>query len=572
MSAAPEPMLNVLRIRNLALVADLTLEFRPGFNAITGETGAGKSILIGALNLLLGGRADRTLLRAGTEACTVEAVLDVRRLGPRLSDFLAENGLEAMEDAQLLLKRTFTAAGANRQFVNGSPASLQTLSALGEWLVDIHGPHDHQSLFRPARQLALLDAHANLGSLVTAFTEVLDRRNRLEADKAALIVDDAAYARQLELLRHQVSEITAANLRPGEEEDLEREHGRARNAARLLEVSQEALHLLAEGDDALVVRAGQVGRLLHELERLDPSGPPFGTLHAAAIESWRDLQVALAGYAERVDLDPSRLQELEERVNLLQSLRRKYGATAADILAFGQEAQAKLAQWEGREAELHRLQAEIEAASAELQRRGAALTAARQRALPRLSRAVSAELRDLGFARAEFAAELRPLETPLRSGVDQVEFLFAPNPGEPRRPLRAIASSGEIARVMLAIKTVLAAEDDIPVLVFDEVDANVGGETAHAVGAKMREIGRGRQAMGITHLAPVAAAGDAHFVVTKVTRDGRTLTEIRPVEGRERVAELARMLGGGTAAQRHAEALLAERRSARSGDGPAAHG
>ncbi|MBX3744777.1 MAG: DNA repair protein RecN [Verrucomicrobiae bacterium] len=549
-------MLTTLRIRNLALVADLTLEWRSGFNAITGETGAGKSILIGALQLLLGERADRTLLRAGADSCTVEAVLEVRGLRAPLGSFLEENGIEPVEDGQLLLKRTFTAAGGNRQFVNGSPTSLPVLVRLGEWLIDIHGSHDHQSLFQPARQLELLDAHAGLAGARGDFAALWDEREAVRGKIRELVVDEAAYARQLDLLRHQVQEIREAELGPGDGEELEREHDRVRNAARLGELAQGALALVDDGDDSLVTRGGQLGRLVQELARIDPGASGLAERQGLAMETLQELRSGLADYLERIDLDPLRVRAIEERLDRVQGLRRKYGATIEAVLEFGERAREELERLEGRDEELARLRAGTERLDAALRRSGQALTRARLAAIPKLSKAVARELRDLGFRRSEFTVERRGLEAPQRSGFDAVEFQLAPNPGEPMRPLRAIASSGELARVMLALKTVLAAQDDVPVLIFDEVDANVGGETAHAVGRKMRQLGRQRQVLCITHLAPVAAACDAHFVVSKSDRGGRTVTEIRTVEGEDRIGEVARMLGGDAAARRHAAALV----------------
>jgi len=556
-------MLTTLRIKNLALVADLTLELQPGYNAITGETGAGKSILIGALSLVLGERADRTLIRNGSDGCTVEAAFDVPRLRAPIKEFLDHNGLEPCDGHQLLLKRAFTTAGANRQFVNGSPTTLNVLAALGELLVDIHGPHDHQSLLHSARQLAILDAFGGLDPLRERFANLLRRRAALESEKTALIVDEKTYAQQLDLLRHQTGEIAAARLRPDEEAELERQHRLARNAARLLELAQTSLRQLHDDDNSLAVQAGALGRTLQDLKRIDPEAVCLLSLHEQAVSFLRDLQSDLSRYAERLDSDPARLQALEERLNLLQSLRRKYGATVAEVIEFGERAREKLENLEHRDAELDRLNAELGKLKGQLDTIGEELSAQRRKVVPKLSKAVARQLADLGFNQSHFdvtTAEVSNLESPIpTSGFDQVEFQFAPNPGEPPRPLRAIASSGELARVMLALKTVLAAQDDIPVLVFDEVDANVGGETARAVGDKMRRLGEQRQVLCVTHLAPVAACASSHYLVTKGTKLFRTVTTIRPLGKEERVTELARMLGGQSeVARRHAEALLNE--------------
>jgi DNA repair protein RecN (Recombination protein N) len=553
-------MLTTLRIKNLALVADLTLELQPGYNAITGETGAGKSILIGALNLALGQRADRTLIRAGAEICAVEAVFDVARSRVPLKSFLDENGLEPCEENQLVIKRTFTAAGTNKQFVNGSPTTLATLATLGEWLVDMHGPHEHQSLLQPAKQLAILDAFGKLESRREEFATQLRERTRVEAEKAALIVDEKTYAQQLDLLRFQVREIEGAKLQPGEDEQVDAEYQRASNAASLLELTQSAISLLSEDDSAVLTQTGALGRVLHDLQRVDSSAQSLVAAHELSVASLRELQGELSRYADAVELDPARLGELEERLNLLQSLKRKYGSTLDDVIAFGAEAKHKLQSLEQRDVELVRLNAALQKLDRELQRVGQQLSAERKKLIPKLGKAIAKELGALGFSQSLFDVALTTDAQPSTlnaSGFDTIEFQFAPNPGEPARPLRAIASSGEMARVMLALKTVLASEDEVPVLVFDEVDANVGGETANAVGEKMKQIALTHQVLCITHLAPVAAHADAHFVVTKQLREGRTISEIELLNKSARVDELARMLGGtGHAARKHAEALL----------------
>ncbi|MGC9944092.1 MAG: DNA repair protein RecN [Verrucomicrobiota bacterium] len=572
-------MLTTLRIKNLALVSDLTLELQPGCNAVTGETGAGKSIIIGALNLMLGERADRTLIRSGEDSCSVEAVFDVTnlKLRERLQFFLDDNGLEPCGEDQLVLKRTFTNAGANRQFINGSPTTLSILASIGEWLVDMHGPHDHQSLLHPAKQLAILDAFGGLAQERESFGDLVRRRLELETEKAALVVDEKAYFQQLDLLRFQVQEISAAHLQPGEDEILGQEFQRASNAAKLLQLSQAALDALGESDDSLLTQSGAVGRLLAELNRVDAGAASLVEIHGRATEALRELQAELSRYADKVDIDPARLAELEERLNLLHSLKRKYGGSLAEIIEAGSLAREKLRSLESRDGELARLNALLEKIGLEIVTAGKKLSAARKKVIPPLAKAVSKQLGDLGFKQSQFDVALTAVQvgeevTSLQSkenrgltsapaikqsGFDDIEFQFAPNPGEPARPLRAIASSGEMARVMLALKTVLAAEDEIPVLVFDEVDANVGGETANAVGEKMKQIAAKRQVLCITHLPQVAATADAHYVVSKQLKNGRTISGIHLLDAQERITELARMLGGQTeAARKHAMALV----------------
>ncbi len=559
-------MLTTLRIKNLALVADLTLDLQPGYNAITGETGAGKSIIIGALNLVLGERADRTLIRSGSDSCSVEAVLDVTRLRAPLKSFLEENGLEPCEENQLVLKRTFTATGTNRQFINGSPTTLGVLTAIGGWLVDIHGPHDHQSLLHASRQLAILDAFGNLDAQREAFGALVRRRAALEVEKSALIIDERTYAQQLDLLRFQVNEITSAQLRAEEEAQVQQDYQRASNAAKLLELGQTALGLLSENESSLLTQAGLLGRTLQELQRIDPGAGELLSEHEQALINLRELQSDLSHYADKIDIDPARLQELEERLNLIQSLKRKYGSSLTEVISFGETARQKLRQLEERDAELSRINAELKNLESELWHAGQQLSQQRRKVIPQLGKAVAKQLKDLGFAQSHFdvsitspdrSSFLSPNSQFSSSGIDVIEFQFAPNLGEPPRPLRAIASSGEMARVMLALKTVLAQVDEIPVLVFDEVDANVGGETAAAVGEKMQQIAKQRQVLCITHLAPVAAHAAAHYVVTKQLKDGRTISEITLLNKKDRVTELARMLGGQSdAARRHAGELL----------------
>ena len=548
-------VLSLLRIKNLALVEDLEWDLQPGFTAITGETGAGKSIIIGALKLLLGERADKTLIRTGAEACTVEAIFagdDFSQLNRRLE----ESGVEPGE-GELLVKRSFSLGGSNRQFVNGSPATLALLKTIGDELVDLHGPHDHQSLLAPERQLVLLDGFAHAGSALEQYQECFRRLQSLVAEEESLRTAEAAREQELDLLRHQAGEISAAQLQPNEEEEIVSRYKLASNSRRLIELATAVSRQLSEKDAAVLDQLAETQRLLRELEKIDPGLTETGAAHAAAVVELTEVARTLDRYAERLDVDPEQLAQLEERVTLLETLKRKYGGSIAEVIAFGERASERLRKIEGREAELERLAGEIKTVNAALARTGAALRKARSTAAPKLAKSVRQNLADLGFRQSEFEVKIVPNDEPRLSGTESVELVFSPNPGEPLKPLRLIASSGEISRLMLAVKSALAAQDAVPLLVFDEIDANVGGEIANAVGARMRTLAEKHQVLCITHLPQVAAAAATHFVVTKEVVQGRTFSGLREVKGKARQEEIARMLGGRSAsALQHAAALL----------------
>jgi len=546
----------LLRIKNLALVEDLEWELKPGFTAITGETGAGKSIIIGALKLLLGERADKSLIRTGAEACTVEAVFAGENFC-KLNRRLEESGVEAGE-GELLVKRSFSLGGSNRQFVNGSPVTLTLLKVIGDELVDLHGPHDHQSLLSPERQLALLDGFAHAEAAVAEYRECFRSLQDLVAEEESLRRAEMARAQELDLLRHQVNEISAARLQPNEEQEIVTRYKLASNSRRLIELATAISRQLGESDSAVLDQLAETQRLLRELEKIDPGLTETAASHAAAVVELAEVARSLDRYAERLDLDPEQLAQLEQRVTLLETLKRKYGATIGEVIAFGERASDQLRKIEGRDAELERLAGEIKTARAALTRAGTALRKARTATAPKLAQSVRRNLRDLGFRQSEFEAKIMPNGEPRLDGTESVELLFSPNPGEPLKPLRLIASSGEISRLMLAVKSSLAMQDAIPLLVFDEIDANVGGEIARAVGAKMRALAEKHQVLCITHLPQVAAAAANHFIVTKEVVQGRTFSGLREVEGKTRQEEIARMLGGQSdSALQHAASLLA---------------
>jgi DNA repair protein RecN (Recombination protein N) len=555
-------VLNLLRIKNLALVEKLEWQMSPGFIVVTGETGAGKSIIIGALQLVLGERADKSVIRTGVDNCAVEAVFTGEGL-QKLNGQLAEAGVEPCE-GDLIIKRTLSVAGNNRQFINNSPTTLSILKALGDELVDLHGPHDHQSLLSPDKQLALLDSFAHAEDLLAEYRKHFARLQSLITEHATLNTAETAREQELDLLRHQINEITSAKLVAGEEQEIESRYKLASNSKRLIELAAGVSQRLAEADDSILSQLAETQRLLRELEKIDNSISQFVAGHETAVVELSEIARSLANYAEKLDLDPTQLAALEQRVSLFETLKRKYGSSIAEVIAFGERAAERMQKIEGRDAELERLAAEIEKARASLNRSGEALRKLRVKAAPKLSEMIRKNLVDLGFRQSEFEAKLTPLDEPRPTGFDSVELLFSPNPGEPLKPLRAIASSGEISRLMLAIKSALAAQDAIPLLVFDEIDANVGGEIAHAVGAKMQTLAKEHQVICITHLPQVAAAASTHFVVTKEVVRGRTHSQLQEVTGKARREEIARMLGGKSeSALKLAASLLEERSTTR---------
>jgi DNA repair protein RecN (Recombination protein N) len=535
-------VLNLLRIKNLALVEELEWQIAPGFTAITGETGAGKSIIIGALQLLLGERADKSLIRTGADTCTAEAIFTGKEL-QKLNPQLVEAGIEPSAD-DLIVKRTLSAAGNNRQFINGSPTTLSILKNIGDALVDLHGPHDHQSLLSPDKQLDLLDSFARAEEQLEEYRKHFRQLQTLTAEHAALNTAETAREQELDLLRHQITEINSANLIAGEEEEIEQRYKLTSNSKRLIELASAAANKLSEADESVLSQLAETQRLLRELEKIDISTAQLASEHAAAVVQLSEIARSLSDYAEKLDLDPEQLAALEERVSLFETLKRKYGGSIGEVIEFGLRAAERMQKIEGRDAELERLTKEIDKVRAQMNRAGDALRKLRAKAAPKLSDTIRKNLVDLGFRQSEFEAKLAQLDEPHVSGFDSVELVFSPNPGEPLKPLRTIASSGEISRLMLAIKSALAAHDAIPLLVFDEIDTNVGGEIAHAVGAKMQTLGRDHQLICITHLAPVAASASSHFVVTKDVVRGRTYSNLQEVTGKPRREEIARMLGG----------------------------
>ena len=550
-------MLSLLKIQNLALVDDLTWELGDGLVGVTGETGAGKSIIVGALKLILGERADRGLIRTGSDSCVVEAVFDLTETAA-VDAILTSQGLDPLDGESLIIRRVIGASGGNKQFINGSPVVSAVLKQLGEHLVDLHGPHDHQTLNSRERQLELLDAYAASEELLGRYQKAHAAWQDLVRQHEELSTSERASEQEMDMLRFQIKDIDAANLKVGEEEEVEARHRIAANSARLVELGNGVVDRLSEDSGSILGSLREVGRLLHDLEKYDPKlKESFQDFESAQI-TLREIEDTVREYLEEIEVEPAELARLDERIHAIQMLKRKYGGTVAAILDFKAQAEAKLAKIENRGDELEKLQALMKTARAEVDRLGRQLSEKREKAAPQLAKEISSHLADLGFKRAVFEVQLAPRPAPSRDGLEEVDFLFAPNPGEPMKPLRLTASSGEMSRVLLAVKSALAKQDAIPLMVFDEIDANVGGTIAEAVGRKMATLAQEHQVIAITHMPQLASLARSQFVVAKEFDEHRTRSTLREVKQQERVDELARMLGGSTdSARKHAESLLA---------------
>ena len=553
-------MLRTLVIKNLALIAAQDVEFADGLNIITGETGAGKSILIGAVELLLGERADKSQIRTGASSCELHVILDIPAAANVLATvdaILDEAGAPACEDGQLIGRRKLTAS-SSRSFVNSVPVGLQLLRQLGEHLVDLHGAYDNQSLLRPASQLEALDTFAANEDALDGYRRAWDKLQALQAELDAA-ADETPSQELLDFLRFQLDEIDKAELREGEDDELSQRHAAAAHVQTVQETLAAAAAALDEDDGAAVERAAAVRRDLIDLARVD--GEPerrWGETLDTCISQLQEIAVELAEYAAGAELDPQEFAMLEDRLGLVNRLKRKYGGSIESALAHADDCRERLNKLEHYDDFRAEMQRKIDAAAKTVQTAAGKLRRRRAAAADKLAPAVTDKLKLLGFPDCDFRVRLEPCD-PGRRGADDIDFYFAPNPGEGSRPLREIASSGEISRVMLALKTILADADRIPLLIFDEVDANVGGKVANKVGDELRELSRRHQVICITHQPQVAARADRHFRVAKQTEGGRTTATIDVLEGKAREHELIRMLGGDPGDKtvaRHARELL----------------
>lgn len=558
-------MLTDLSIRNFVLIEGATLRFRPGLNVLTGETGAGKSIVMDALAMVLGERASSDLIRTGKDQATVEAVFELDRDSAtfrKLSEFMEESGLEM--DDPLILKRTLSRNGKSRSYVNNSSTTLSTLNEVGQILVDLHGQHEHQTLLDPKTYIGILDAfgglEADAGNLCTTYDRWKENREKYQS----LLDQDRERNRLVDQYKFQVGEIEEAQLKAGEEDELASERRRLKNFESLNGHCAAILGLLdGQEDEALSVLSavGQLQSRLEEMAEQDPdltSARGFAESAAFALE---DLARSVRQYHEGLEDEPGRLDEIESRLHLIQSLKKKYGATIGDILAFLQTSKEELGRLENFEGERAALEKELHSLTHSLGKQATELSRKRRKVAKQLSGEITLELRQLGMETARFESEVTLIdpaqnpnilrmnypmddESPItRNGWDQVHFRISTNPGEPLKSLKQVASGGEISRVMLAIKAVLAKVDHVDVLVFDEIDSGIGGKTAHVVGGKIKSLSGERQVLCITHLAPIASKADHHLRIEKESNGQTTYVHITPLDEQSRPEEIARMMG-----------------------------
>lgn len=533
-------MLTDLFIKNFAIIDNLHVSFGPGLNILTGETGAGKSIIIGAIELILGGRATADIIRTGADEAVVEALFDLSGQDAIMAA-LAETGVDG--NGELLVKRVIGRSGKNRVYLNGGLSTIAMLSETARLLVNIYGQHESQTLLRPENHLALLDGFAGLGGLRAEVSALFEEYRRTRAEIKRLEEGEREAARRMDLLAFQSTEIGAAELRPGEEDELVRERQLLSHAEKLFQSSQWAFETLYGGEQTILGLLNDVRTRIADIALIDDTlGTLAENLQSMCIQL-EDAGLSLRDYAGKVEADPRRLQELNDRIDLLHRLKKKYAPTVEEVILFKEQVDRELEMLTNSEQTRRDLDKTLSEAENMLNERAKELTSKRHEAALAMKCAMEKELHELAMKNARFDVSLETLSEPRTSGMDKVEFLFSSNPGEAPKPLSRIASGGELSRLMLAMKQV-HPESDVPTLIFDEVDSGIGGAVSALVGKKLKKVCRRQQVLCITHLPQVAAFADHHFKVEKKVGEGRTSTQVASLGGDQRVFEMARMLGG----------------------------
>ena len=539
-------MLRELRIQNFAIIDRLEIQFHEQLNVLTGETGSGKSILVDAVDLLLGGRASSEEIRTGCDEAVLEAAFQISADG-LIAEQLNEMDLPVEKGEDLIIRRVLNRAGKSRAQINGRLVTLGQLQRMGNLLVDIHGQHEHQSLLKPEQQLYLLDAFGKLLPLREDYHRHYLAFQAVRDELAELTSRERDRFQREDLLKFQVQEIGSAQLSPGEDARLEQERNILSNAERLAVLADDAYQCLYNADGAIVGQLARVESFLIELVRTDDRMKDLAETCSGAAAQLQDLAGRLRDYKEGIEYDPKRLEQIEDRLHLIASLKKKYAPAVEEILVFHQKAQDDLAVLSGRDERLKTLQAALEEGRLKCADLAKRLTKERMRTARSLEKKVESELAQLKMGRTTFEIRIESrdgIDDFGPSGADAIEFVIAPNPGEAPKPLARIASGGELSRIMLSLKSILAAVDRVPTLIFDEVDAGIGGGVAEVVGQRLKDLARHRQVLCVTHLAQIASQAATHFTVEKGLSDGRTVTQVKKLAKEARVEEIARMLGG----------------------------
>ncbi|MFL5615825.1 MAG: DNA repair protein RecN [Gemmatimonadaceae bacterium] len=550
-------MLTELRIKNFAIIESLSLPLARGFNVLSGETGAGKSIIVGALGLLLGERASVDLIRTGAERASVEGVFDISERA-EIAQLLDERGIDA-DEPLVVLKREIAAAGRTRAWVNGSAVSASLLAEIGRHLVNLHGQHEAQTLLDPESQRRILDVFAGAAEVAGQTRAAYDDLSAARREIADLVRRKADAERRADYLRHVAKEIEEAKLTEGEDTRLEDEARRLENAEELRALATGIATAIDGEEEAVLTMLGGVERHLSSIQRIDPTLVRLQELYDGAYYNLEALARELEEYEGSIDLDPSRLTEVRARRDLLFRITKKYGGSLADVIDTGRRTREELELVDSAGLDLRQLEARERESRARLEERAAALTELRQAASRRLAANVDEVLPDLGMPDGHFSARLAPLAEVGPNGAEDVEFRVSLNVGHEERALSRVASGGELSRVMLALKTILARLDRVPTLVFDEVDAGIGGRVGLMVGETMRRVAAHHQVFAITHLPQIAARAHHHILVAKGARGGVTTADVTVVTGVDRISEVARMLGGdpeSEVSRAHARELL----------------
>lgn len=551
-------MLRELQIENLALIESLQLSLEPGLTVLTGETGAGKSIIVDAVGLLVGARASAEYIRAGAEKAEVRGLFQAGGL-PGLAAALAEMGVPTEEDGTLLLNREISRSGRHNCRINGRSLTLGMYQRIGQMLVDIHGQHAYQSILRPAYQMDMLDSLANLTALRQEVRELYDRWQDLKKELAELCGNSREREQQRDLWNYQIQEIAAAALHPGEEEELGHQRDILNNAERLARGAAAIYATLFAGEGRSAYdQISQAAAELATLATIDPGLQAWQTTLEGAAAQVEEVARSLLRYGEGLEYDPRRLQGIENRLELIKDLKRKYGDSIQAILTYQAETAAALEGLKQREQQAAGLEKEIKEAEERYREKAVLLRRRRLEAAKKIEKELEGILKDLAMPQARIKVACTEVGVPGPKGLDEVNFLFQPNPGEGTRPLAQIASGGEMARVMLALKSILAEVDAVPTLIFDEIDAGVGGAAARAVARTLAAISRRHQVFSVTHSAQLASYAGQHYRVSKVVQDGRTFTRVDILRGEDRVDEVARLLSGSSSpvAREHAADLL----------------